>query len=108
MSYRIVGIMEDKLKIKIRVADKEFPMTISRADEEKIRKAAKAVNDKIAGYRKQYDVSDPNDYLAMAALQTSIENIDREENYPSGTILRELVQLNNTLEEYLEQEIIEG
>ncbi len=39
--------MEDKLSIRVNVADRYYPLKIDRKDEERIRKAAKLINDKV-------------------------------------------------------------
>ena len=93
--------MEDRLKIKVKVADREYPMNIGRDNEEKIRRAAKEINDKIARYRRQYVVSDPSDYLAMAALQTSVENVERQSENVSARLLEQLAELDRRLDDYL-------
>lgn len=95
--------MEDRLKIKVKVADREYPMNIGRDNEEKIRRAAKEINDKIARYRRQYVVSDPSDYLAMAALQTSLENVERQSDNLSARLLERLAELDRRLDEYLSE-----
>ena len=42
--------MKDKLSIKVNVADRYYPLKIVREDEEKIRKAAKLINEKVSFY----------------------------------------------------------
>ena len=39
--------MEEKLSIKVQIAERFYPLKIDRQDEEKIRKAAKLINDKV-------------------------------------------------------------
>jgi cell division protein ZapA len=77
----------DKLKIKISVADRVYPLTIDPSREEGLRKAAKSIEAMVKQLEKSYAVRDKQDVLAMCALQfaakseqVSIDsNIDVEE-----------------------------
>ena len=96
--------MDDKLSIKVNVADRYYPLKIERRDEEKIRKAARMINDKVQQYKQRYLDKDAQDFLAMAALQfvtRVIEMEDRSEAEPLGKRLQELTE---ELEEYLKGE----
>ncbi len=62
--------MEDKLKIKVTIGDRVYPLTIkSEGEEEGIRKAVKKINDLIKKFEENYEVRDKQDVLAMCALQ---------------------------------------
>lgn len=61
--------MSDLLKIKITIADRVYPLTIRRAEEENIRAAAKKVEQLLRKYEEGYAVRDKQDVLAMGALQ---------------------------------------
>lgn len=61
--------MEDKLKIKISIADRVYPLTIDPSREEGLRKAAKNIQDMIKQLEESYAVRDKQDVLAMCALQ---------------------------------------
>jgi cell division protein ZapA len=65
--------MEDKLSIKVAIANRQYPLRISRAEEEAIRKSAKLINERIKEYEQSYAVTDPQDLLAMCALQFANE-----------------------------------
>ena len=43
--------MDDKLSIRVNVADRYYPLRIDRDDEEKIRKAARLINEKVLQYK---------------------------------------------------------
>ncbi len=61
--------MSDKLKIKISVADRVYPLTIDPSREEGLRKAAKNIEAMIKQLENSYAVRDKQDVLAMCALQ---------------------------------------
>jgi len=71
--------MDDKLSIKVNLAERYYPLKIDRGDEEKIRRAAKMINEKVLQYKQKYADKDTQDFMAMAALQFVIKIIESEE-----------------------------
>lgn len=71
--------MDDKLSIRVNVADRYYPLKIEREDEEKIRKAARMINEKVLQYKQRYTDKDIQDFLAMAALQYVIRLTEEEQ-----------------------------
>lgn len=96
--------MDDKLTIRVNVADRYYPLKIARQDEEKIRKAAKMINEKILMYKQKYSDKDIQDFLSMAALQYVVKIINYEEKSDISPILEEVQDLNRELEDYLKNE----
>jgi cell division protein ZapA len=96
--------MDDKLTIRVNVADRYYPLKIGRQDEEKIRRAAKLINERILQYKQKYTDKDVQDFLAMAALQYVVKVIDCDKETNMAPILEEVRKLNHELEEYLDQE----
>ena len=96
--------MEDKLSIRVNVADRYYPLKIDRKDEEKIRKAAKMINEKVLQYKQRYTDKDTQDFLAMAALQYVIKVIETDSNIESSPVLEDLKDLNSELEEFLKDQ----
>ena len=95
--------MEDKLSIRVNVADRYYPLKIDRSDEEKIRKAAKMINEKVLQYKQRYTDKDLQDFLAMAALQFVIKLIESETKFEVSPVLDELTELDEWLGDYLEK-----
>ncbi len=93
--------MEDKLSIRVNVADRYYPLKIDRTDEEKIRRAAKMINEKVMQYKQRYTDKDIQDFLAMAALQYVIKVIECDLNQEGSYVIEELNDLNNELDEFL-------
>ncbi len=58
-----------KLKIKLSIADRIYPLTINPDQEEGLRKAAKKIEGMIKQFEQSYAVRDKQDVLAMCALQ---------------------------------------
>ena len=61
--------MPDKLKIKLSIANRVYPLTIEPEQEEGLRKAAKNIEYMISQFEQSYSVRDKQDVLAMCALQ---------------------------------------
>lgn len=93
--------MDDTFSIRINIADRYYPLKIERSDEEKIRKAAKLINDKVLQYKQKYVDKDVQDFLAMAALQYVIKVLDTESRNDLGPITSEIRELNEELDNIL-------
>jgi len=61
--------MSEKLKIKLSIANRVYPLTIEANQEEGLRKAAKSIEFMIKQFEQSYSVRDKQDVLAMCALQ---------------------------------------
>jgi cell division protein ZapA (FtsZ GTPase activity inhibitor) len=87
--------MDDKLSIRVNVADRYYPLKVEREDEEKIRRAARLINEKVLQYKQRYTDKDVQDFLAMAALQFVIKLSEEEERLNNDYLpdaLKELTQ----------------
>lgn len=96
--------MEDKLSIKVNLVDRYYPLKVDMKDEERIRKAAKLINERVVQYKQRYSDKDTQDFLAMAALQFVIKNLEMEEQNNDQPILETLNVINNEIEDYLKKE----
>jgi cell division protein ZapA len=61
--------MSEKLKIKLSIANRVYPLTIIPNQEEGLRKAAQKIDAMIKQFEQSYSVRDKQDVLAMCALQ---------------------------------------
>ena len=61
--------MSEKLKIKLTVADRVYPLTITPDQETSLRVSAKKIHDMTKQLEQNYAVRDKQDVLAMCALQ---------------------------------------
>jgi cell division protein ZapA len=96
--------MEDKLSIKVNVADRFYPLKIDSKDEEKIRKAARLINEKVLLYKQRYSDKDTQDFLAMASLQYVTKALEYEQHDTDTSLLQNLKELDEELAEYLKAE----
>ena len=96
--------MDDKLSIRINIADRYYPLKIDRKDEEKIRKAARSINEKVLQYKQRYTDKDTQDFLAMAALQFVIKVLEKEGETVDSEIGERITELNAELKSILDRE----
>ena len=97
--------MEKKLRIKITIAGRVYPLSINNATEEEgMRKAANRINELVSKFEKNYAVSDKQDVLAMCALQfasqVEIHEISKENTLEKAT--EKLNELSQKLDAHLE------
>lgn len=95
--------MEEKLSIKINIAEKFYPLKIEKNEEEDIRKAAKMVNDRLMQYKRKYTESDMSDFLAMTALHFATKYIESNSEGKLEEVIEEIRQINVDLDEYIYQ-----
>lgn len=93
-----------KQSIRVNIADRYYPLKVEREDEEKIRDAAKQINEKIALYKSTYADKDMQDFLAMAALQFVTKMIEINARTNDLTLVEDIKMLTDELEDYLKEE----
>lgn len=95
--------MDEKLKIKISVADRVYPLTVDPAQEEGLRSASKKIDAMIRQFEENYAVRDKQDVLAMCALQFAAQaeqkQIDKSVDVQSA--LDRLRAMNDKVDELL-------
>jgi len=95
--------MADKLKIKVSIADRVYPLTINPDQEEGLRKAAKKIEAMIKQFEKSYAVRDKQDVLAMCALQFAAQTEQKDIDRSSEMLKTEdkIKSLNDLLHKHL-------
>ncbi len=68
-----------ELSIKIRIADRDYPMRVSTDDQDKVRLAGKQLSEKIRTFKEQFGVEDKQDLLAMVAFDGAVEKVNASE-----------------------------
>jgi cell division protein ZapA len=91
----------EQQSIRISIADRYYSLKVAPSDEEKIRAAAKVINEKIDLYKKRYLSRDTQDALSMALLQFVIRLLEAEQKEESNLILDEIRNLDSLLDEYI-------
>ena len=89
----------DEITINITLLDRPFRLAVARADEERVRKAASLINERVKFYAKHYAYKDAQDLLSMTALQfaTSVVKMESELSFKDQNLERKLNELNALL-----------
>ena len=91
----------DKLSIKIKIYDREYPMKVDPADEENIRRAGKLINDRLRSYREKFGLDDKQDLLAMVAFDSTVERlkVEGKSHQVDDSVEHRLAKLNQIISE---------
>ncbi len=95
--------MSEKLKIKISIADRVYPLTIDPRQEEGLRKAAKSIDKLMKQFEQNYAVRDKQDVLAMCALQfaAKVEQESLDTNEDDILVTKKLEAMQELLDKYI-------
>jgi len=89
--------MSEKIKIKLTVADRVYPLTILAGQEQSLRNSAKKIDEMSKQLQENYAVRDKQDVLAMCALQYAAQLENTLENNTvegeSSMKTKELIEL---------------
>lgn len=95
--------MADK-NIKVKIANREYPLTVSESEEEDILLAAQLINENIKKLKGSYVVSDYIDLLAMTALEfaTKNESLSETKQVAFDSLMnKELDQISDKIDKVL-------
>ena len=95
--------MSEKLKIKISIADRVYPLTVDSSQEEGLRSASKKIDAMIKQFEQSYAVRDKQDVLAMCALQfaAQVEQKQINNSQDNESNITRLQNLDKKLSELL-------
>ncbi len=94
--------MEDKLSIRLSIANRFYPLKVNREEEEQLRKAAKHINDRITKYQLKYKSKDLQDVLSMVILEFVNKNFILEDKLDELPIRNQINEINQDLIDYLD------
>ena len=97
--------MDGKLRIKISIADRVYPLTVEPSQEEGLRSASKKIDAMIKQFEESYAVRDKQDVLAMCALQfaSQVEQKQIDNAIDGDDTIDRIKKLNLLLDQYLEK-----
>jgi len=97
--------MDEKLKIKISIADRVYPLTVDMSQEEGLRSASKKIDIMIKQFEENYAVRDKQDVLAMCALQfaSQLEQKKIDSSTDNVETNERLRKINDLLAQYLDK-----
>lgn len=88
-----------ELSIKIRIAEREYPMRVKEEEEERLRIVGKVLNERLRYFKDQFGIQDKQDLLAMVAFETMVEKMKLEDE--KNQHLSKVGQQLNVLDELL-------
>ena len=96
--------MEEKLKIKISIADRVYPLTVDASQEEGLRSASKKIDMMIKQFEENYAGRDKQDVLAMCALQfaSQVEQKQIDNTMNGSETIDRLQKINAVLDQYID------
>ena len=88
-----------ELSIKIRIADRDYPMRVEVADEERLRLAGRQLSEKRREFREQDGIQDKQDLLAMVALATMADQlrVSKEKDGTDAALTERIARLDGLL-----------
>lgn len=92
--------MEEKdylITVNIIIADRPYPVKIKRSEEEKVRSAAKLINDRVKDFQLNYEGKDKQDFLAMVSLQVVLDSIQNQAAALDPNIIHTLDEIDTLL-----------
>ena len=90
-------------KIKLKIANRVYPLTAQPEQEEGLRTASKKIDIMIKHFEEKYAVKDKQDALAMCALQLSTQS--DQENVSEAKINEEISMRLETLNKSIQETI---
>ena len=91
--------MENKLKIKLKIGNRVYPLTINPEQEQNLRDSAKEIELLVEQLEKSYAVRDKQDVLAMCALQFASQRRNSNLNNDINIKIR---RLNDLISDHVE------
>ena len=94
-----------EVSIKIKIAGREYPLTVKHDEEEKILKAAALINEQVSEYEKNYSVNNKQDLLAMSALHMATQLVQLQQTAvkteQTANLTNQLIELERYVSDYL-------
>ncbi len=91
--------MEDKVKIKVSVAGRIYPLKVTPDEEEHVRKAVNFIDERIKVIEEKYDIKDIQDVQALILLELASELSFIKQNYN-----KDIQMINDKIDQLLQIE----
>ncbi len=94
--------MDEKLSIRVNIAERYYPLKVDRNDEEKMRAAVKLINEKVLGFKQRHGNKDVQDWLSMACMFFALKVVESEAKQDFEEAMKGMRELDKQLAEYLD------
>jgi len=92
---------EEKQRIRITVAERQYPLTIHPSEEESMRIAVGRIREVVEAYKSKFKDRDIQDALSMSVLHFALKVVKLEQNKEFEGLMEDLKILNKQLDNYL-------
>ena len=93
--------MEEKQRIKVTIAERQYPLTIHPSEEENMRIAVGRIRVLVDSYKTKFRDRDIQDALSMSLLQFAVKSVKLEQNKEFDNLVEDLKALDRQLDEYI-------
>ena len=91
----------EQLSIKLKIGNREYPMTVKKEEEQLIREIGKKINEEIKSYQNKMNIDDPQDLLAMVAFDSYMKLFSQKtSSKESNKLLEKLKKINQTIDNF--------
>jgi len=90
-----------EMSIKVTIAGRIYPITVKADEEEKVRDAARRVDENLKLLQNSYAVKDKQDLLAMTALQMATKSAENNAKQELATSEAELERIERIIDSML-------
>lgn len=93
----------EEIRISITVAERSYRLTIDKADEDKVRKAAEMINERVKEFKRVYTDKDYLSLVSMACIQfaTSVVKYENDSAFKDQYLDKQLDVIDDLLIENL-------
>ena len=92
---------EEKQRIKITIAERQYPLTIHPSEEESMRIAVGKIREMVEFYKSKFKDRDVQDALSMSVLQFAVKLVKMEQNKELDNLVEDLKTLDRQLGDYI-------
>ncbi len=92
-----------ELSVRIKIADREYPMKVEASDEARIRNAGKQINERMKAYRERFGIDDKQDLLAMVAFDCLVDAVEPDDarSVTDESVVEKITALNHLISQAL-------
>lgn len=92
-----------ELSVRIKIADREYPMKVEASDEARIRNAGKQINERMKAYRERFGIDDKQDLLAMVAFDCLVDAVEPDDtrSVTDESVVEKISALNHLISQAL-------
>ena len=92
-----------KVPLKVTIAGRTYPLNINEKEKESVLAAASNINRSIEELKKSYAVKDPQDLIAMTALQLVLKSDSNKESRPVNSSDEDMDMIEKALADLSKQ-----